>query len=319
MVHVSSMLRNAILTWDQCRRSERPDGYDNIWEEYKRPLPLRHRACQWSVITLILLWILPLLLIPLIPTLGDDGVICILWLLIWNISFIYVSGILSRRQNAFKGRHMGYHDIIAVNIYAAIMVPILRLCEVYQQLKLHHTSLMGQWYIYGSGVLSLYICLHLSLLANVVLPSLQRFSLTSSRLHILPRWIWIIVIGFALSCITIIIYAMVVTGQAIVYSMSYAFIVVALVMITDHLRDQFHVWVHHWAVAALSLPLMSPILSLVFQLDYHFDDDGTTEMISSPSYEYQLVSIVITLCLSSLLVEGAARWSLAPLWHVRGA
>lgn len=315
------MVRVWILRWDECRRSQQPAGYHNLWDNYDtRPLPLRAHASQWALATFLLLCLLPIIWRPLIGSDGSGGsgnetmmVMALIWLCQWNISFAYVSGVLSRRVSPLRGRHMGFHDIIAINLYAVCMIYHLQLSAIYDVLA----NTYSQWtvmamYIACTGVW--FMVLHLSLLTNVVLPSIAMFSLTASRLKILPRWIALPALSLLGGVIGCIGYAIIHTGRAWHYTMIYTSIIVVIVVITVWLRDQFHLWFHHWAVAALLLPLTAPVLALVFHIH-----DNTHMHDTTYGWGSQLATLMITSILASFLIEGAARWSLAPLWHVRGA
>jgi hypothetical protein len=322
-----SLLRQWILRWDECRRSVQPVEYQNLWDNYNtRPLPLRTHATQWALVTFLLLCIAPLIFRPLLGVSNNTvAMASFIWLSIWNISFVYVSGVLSRRHQPFRGRHQGYHDIIAINIYAVVMIHHLQLPQLYQTL-IDTYDTHSIWLLYLVAMFVLFMVLHLSLLTNVILPSIASFSLTASRLKILPRWLALPLLSLIGIIIAAIGYAIIITNTLRFYTLMYTTIVVAIVAMTWLLSDQFHLWFHHWAVAALLLPLMAPILSLVFHLhnDAHSHShtsgsDGRDGRSDEYGMMARMSAFTITAALSSFLIEGAARWSLAPLWHVRGA
>jgi hypothetical protein len=66
----------------------------------------------------------------------------------------------------------------------------------------------------------LFMVLHLSLLTNVILPSIASFSLTASRLKILPRWLALPLLSLIGIIIAAIGYAIIITNTLRFYTLS---------------------------------------------------------------------------------------------------
>lgn len=250
----------------------------------------------------------------------------ITWTLLMNAGFGYVSTAIGHRAHPFKGRIGGYRDLIIVNTVSPILYVMM--LSHHEHAIWTHTPLANANALTGGGgstassssdgglpsdalpaaviprgtsvgyvvlVMSYFIVLHLSYFAQVFKPCARSVSVSELRNGCTPGAVLAYLLKAAAFAGLLIQHLLFCYRGGVLVSrlLCYGVVVLVLAWITLAIRHRYYLHMHHWFLALLMTPLTqtgSPLLTL----------------------------IAVGFC-AAQFVEGASKWSCAPIWHSRVA
>ena len=210
----------------------------------------------------------------------------LMWAALLNTAFMYVAVVIAKRRSSLlRGRHGGYRDIVIVNLLAPLLY-VMGIGQYQSVLEVHSPHVLA-------FLLSFMVGLHMSLIARGPCASCARSLSTRELEHCRVTDIvsytgkFLYMVALAVGHVMHLSS----TGRLPLYLPSYALCAAALLWVSHAVRDTHYLHLHHWAAGILLTPLCHVGLPLVSLLNLGF-------------------------C-AAQFVEGASKWSAAPLWHAR--
>jgi hypothetical protein len=216
-----------------------------------------------------------------------------------NTAFVYTNYVTTRRNSLFRGAHGGFRDLLIVNAALPLITVWSQLAAPGRLFLAPSTDVPGQPpaiaafggpYTVGAALaVGLFLGVHFLYLARVI-----RFDGSISRVDA-ASGVGAVAIMAVKICLLSALSAdhfLWLHGQGRLWEGlgALAAVLAVGVYITQALESQYYVHLHHWICGLLLLPFAV----------------GT-----SPVWSAVLIGFAL-----GQFVEGAARWSCAPLWHV---
>jgi hypothetical protein len=243
-----------------------------------------------------------LFLVPETPTAGVPGpetaattAAVIFFFVLLNVGFAYVNFVTTNRPSLFRGKHGGFRDICIVNLGLPF---VLRLAVFVPRVHVHlfladEGTLLPfpflTFYAWFLGGLHMTYVTRTGFLAQSI-SAVDIRDPSSARLSAMAQLAF--KLGFIITNIVLHIVWLAGEGAGLLLNriLLYAVFVGAVATVTAVARARYYVHLHHWMMGLVLSPLCAT-------------DIG-------PAWCLMCLGFAL-----SQFVEGAARWSCAPLWH----